>query len=226
MIRLIRLPLFATLLIFSASPLLAQNQCSIVNQSVDPCPDCEPVDPPPQQPCPPCFSDQKPLAPHSNENNGGKTSDGRTILHVYIGPTYQTDAGGNYAPGQYNPAILSAVRTAVNMWNNATESNGSHIPYFIDVLTPQSGDAPANVDFVINKEDPANMVYPTADINLTIYPHNLRIAAGIETKAEAVIAAFIAHEIGHRIGLSEAAGCGQVDMSIMQGVDLPPFSAR
>ncbi len=157
--------------------------------------------------CPDCYYDQSPLGGH------GAAADGRRILNVYIDPSW------NDTSGTPNGIISTAVSSASLKWNNAVDntSNPGHSYKTNYYFQPNQSDHP---DFVIVKG--AITDSQIAHIDLGSYPHTITIRADMVNKLSLNdIAAFIAHEFGHRIGVSEAtnsSNCGSSD-SIMRGHD-------
>lgn len=158
--------------------------------------------------CPDCYYDQTPLG-----GGHGTAADGRRILNVYIDPSWNDTSG---AP---NSVLSTAVSSASLKWNNAVDnvSNPGHSYKTNYYFQPTQSDHP---DFVIVKgaiTDPN-----IAHIDLGSYPHTITIRADLIGKLSLDdIAAAIAHEFGHRIGVSEAtntSNCGSSD-SIMRGHD-------
>lgn len=138
------------------------------------------------------------------------------------GPASQSDNRrqviiANDVPGANNNKVTDGITGAAQKWNNARDTtsnppNSYTTPYFFEsgsfeqadlrvVAGPNSG--------------------PPAVIDLEHYPHQIKIRSDVLTNLSAAdLAAMIAHELGHRIGLAnwdEEPNCPGVGATIMNG---------
>ena len=148
------------------------------------------------QTCPECYSNRGHLTGH------GTTADGRTRANIYI----ETPQGtSEYA------MLNGAVGGASNDWNTATDGSGNHINYqFEQVYNP------TDADFIVTIGNPAG---GCAQIDTTVFPHVITVSALALQQSTGDLEAVFEHELGHRLGLAEAANtaaCGS-STTIMRG---------
>lgn len=153
--------------------------------------------------CPPCFRDQAVLQGHGPVSS----SDNRRKLII-----------ANDVPGVNNSKVTSGIDGAAQKWNDARDTtsnppNSYTTPYFF-----QSGSY-EQADFRVVATAAASG--PPAHIVLETYPHEIRIRSDVINNLSAAdLAAMIAHEVGHRIGLAnwnEEPSCPNVGATIMNG---------
>jgi hypothetical protein len=159
--------------------------------------------------CPPCYRDQAVLQGHGPVS----ATDNRRRIIV-----------ANDVPGAVNNKVTDGINGAAQKWNNARDThsnppNSYTTPYFVE-----SGSF-AQADFRVVS---APNTGPPARINLESYPHEIQIRSDVLANLSAAdLAAMIAHEIGHRIGLAnsnEEPNCPNVGATIMNGSN--PFNGH
>ena len=152
--------------------------------------------------CPPCYKDQAVLQGHGPAS---ATDNRRKIIIA------------SDVPGVNQSKVIAAINGAADKWNNArdTESNPPNsytTPYFFTSGTYEEADF--RVVATGNSGDPAF-------IDLEHYPHEIKIRSDVLTNLSAAdLAAMIAHELGHRIGLAnwnQERSCADVGATIMNG---------
>ena len=150
---------------------------------------------------------------------GSGTVNGRTRVNVFIASTWNVDSNGQSQSGT-NANIWNAVvgyhdqnvnlNGATEMWNNAT-SGSNHINYQLE--TNQSFFS--GTDIVITRGTPTG---GCADAQFDPSSGNwvITLADSLKSLPHDSLAAVIAHEIGHALGLvnEEASSCST---SIMNG---------
>ena len=152
--------------------------------------------------CPPCYRDQAVLQGH--------------------GPVSSTDLRrrliiANDVPGTQNSKVTSAINGAAQKWNDARDTTSNPPNSYTTPFHFESGSY-EQADFKIvaggTTGDPAF-------INLETYPHEIRIRSDVlQNLSAADLAAMIAHEVGHRIGLAnwdQEPNCPGVGATIMNG---------
>ncbi len=153
--------------------------------------------------CPPCYRDQAVLQGHGSVSS----TDNRRKLII-----------ANDVPGTNNSKVTSGIDGAAQKWNDARDTtsdppNSYTTPYFF-----QSGSY-EDADFRVVATSSTSG--PPAVIVLDTYPHEIRIRSDVLANLSATdLAAMIAHEVGHRIGLAnwnEEPSCPNVGATIMNG---------
>jgi len=172
--------------------------CIVAIESLSNCPHCD-VSIPPQE--------------------GSGQVNGRTRINVYIHSSWNINENGQSISGT-NSNIWNAVvgyhdqnvnlNGATEMWNNAT-SGANHINYFLE---PNQSTF-SNTDVVIKRGEPgggcADATYNPSSGNWVI-----TLADGLKNLPHEWIAAIIAHELGHVLGLINHTDT-QCTTSIMSG---------
>ena len=133
--------------------------------------------------CPQCYRFQEPLA-------GQGLHQGRLVLNV----------SNNFTFDDATPDVKidHAIAGGMNKWNTTNDTTGKPSAYFFQATPP--GGQP---DFVFVKEN--DMSKPIARIDLTNYPHKIYLRSDAHAGMDVdCIAALVAHELGHRIGLANA----------------------
>ena len=152
--------------------------------------------------CPPCYRDQAVLQGH--------------------GPVSQTDNRrrliiANDVPGANNNKVTEGIKGAAAKWNNARDTHSNPPNSYTTPYHFESGSF-EQADFRIVAKP--NVGAP-AEIDLATYPHQIRIQSDVLINLSAAdLAAMIAHEVGHRIGLenwNEEPNCPGVGATIMNG---------
>ncbi len=152
------------------------------------------------QTCPECYYDRS----RPSGNGAGVTPDGRTRLQIHVDTTGMSSS--------QQSAARSGVDESARMWNT-TSSNNQVITYSLF----QNDLNVNNSTFVVRIGTPGGA--GCAEIDTTVLPHVITVSATLLGRPQADIAAAIAHEIGHRLGLAEArqgGTCGN-SSSIMRG---------
>jgi hypothetical protein len=153
--------------------------------------------------CPPCYRDQAILRGHGPVF---PPSDTRRMLIIT-----------NDVPGNNQSKVTSAINGGALKWNDARDTtsnapNSYTTPYFF------TAGGFAQADFRVVSTGTSG---PPASIDLDHYPHEIRIRSDVLNSLSAVdLAAMIAHELGHRIGLAnwdQEASCPNVGSTIMNG---------
>ena len=152
--------------------------------------------------CPPCYIDQAVLQGHGPAS----ATDNRRKLII-----------ANDVPGVNQSKVIAAIKGASDKWNDARDTvshppNSYTTPYFFTSGTYEEA------DFRIvaggSTGDPAF-------IDLEHYPHQIIIRSDVLNNLSAAdLAAMIAHEVGHRIGLAnwdQEPNCAGVGATIMNG---------
>lgn len=154
--------------------------------------------------CPDCYKDQTPLtAAH------GLSADGRVKIVVGImvgsvGDSWANPPGTNIP----DPRLAAAAGQGMTMWNNATDSQGQKTNYYFSTI---SGTQPVtNVDIVIVKRPMENEEgEPNAEGEMETgggRPFKLFVREDVIGRMnDTNLAGFVAHELGHRIGLANTA---------------------
>lgn len=149
----------------------------------------------------------------------GSGPNGKILAQIYIDGSWNVDANGNAISGT-NSNIWNAVvgyhdsnvnmNGATEMWNNAT-SNGNQINYNFQVNQSFF----SHTDIYILRGNP---VQGCADIgfNLETGAWEMHLADSIKNLPHEWIAALIAHELGHALGLYNAVNDDCIN-TIMQG---------
>lgn len=159
--------------------------------------------------CPPCYKNQTLL----NGRGPASATDPRRKLNI-----------ANDIPASVSPSNNAKTGTAINigsgMWNAArdTTSNPPNVyttNYFFEQGSYESA------DFIVGST--ANLSAPTASIDMSVHPHRITIRADVLNLLTAdELGIVIAHEVGHRIGLSnleDDPSCVSSPNSIMNGHD-------
>lgn len=170
--------------------------------------------------CPDCYRDQQPLDPAR-----GYSADGRVKIVVGIAVGNSADSWAN-PPGTStpDPRLAAAAGQGMTMWNNATDSQGQKTNYYFDTV---SGTQPVNnVDIVIVKRPFLNEEgQPNVEGEMETgggRPFKLFIREDVIGRInDTNLAGFVAHELGHRIGLADTRCAG----TLMQSLQ-PPQTAR
>jgi hypothetical protein len=153
--------------------------------------------------CPPCYRDQAVLQGHGPVSS----TDNRRKLVI-----------ANDVPGINNSKVTSGINGAAQKWNDARDTNSNPpnsytTPYFF-----QSGSY-EQADFRVVAN--AATSGPPAYIDLNTYPHEINIRSDVINNLSAAdLAAMIAHEVGHRIGLAnwdQEPSCPNIGATIMNG---------
>lgn len=164
--------------------------------------------------CPPCNVSQPVL------EGSGTASDNRILLQLYIDSSWNIDANGNSISGT-NSNIWNAIvgyhdsnvnmNGATEMWNNA-QSGSNQIPYHFDVNQSFF----SHSDVVIRRGTPAggcaHMQY-----NSFTQTYEMILADSVKNLSHEALAALIAHELGHALGLMNNEGGTECETSIMNG---------
>lgn len=153
--------------------------------------------------CPPCFRDQAVLQGHGPASS----TDSRRKLIV-----------ANDVPGVNNSKVTAGINSAAQKWNDARDTtsnppNSYTTPYFF------TSGSYEEADFRVVATGGTSG--PPANIDLEHYPHQIQIRSDVITNLSAAdLAAMIAHELGHRIGLANwnhEPSCPNVGGTIMNG---------
>jgi hypothetical protein len=152
-------------------------------------------------------------------DGSGSAPDNRTLAQIYIEHSWDIDSNGNSISGT-NSEIWNAVvgyhdpnvnlTGATELWNNAT-SGTNHAPYYFQVNQSFF----SHTDIYISRVD--NPSGGCADIAWNPSGHywQMRLATALKNLPHEWIAAVIAHELGHALGLTNV-GTDCVD-TIMDG---------
>lgn len=127
---------------------------------------------------PQCFSNYTPPAGHGFKNDDPNQGP-RRILNVWVDPAL-------------NSNVHAAVTTATDRWNLATNSAGTVVPYYFQVVPNQ---ADADVRVVAGTS-----AHGCASYNLST--REMRIDTGLADNSSTSIADVVAHELGHPLGLN------------------------
>jgi hypothetical protein len=134
--------------------------------------------------CPPCYRDQAVLQGHGPAS---VTDDRRKLIIA------------NDVPGNNQSTVTDGINGAAQKWNDARDTtsnppNSYTTPYF---FTSGSFE---QADFRVVATGSSG---PAAHIDLEHYPHEIRIRSDVLNNLSGTdLAAMIAHEVGHRIGLA------------------------
>jgi hypothetical protein len=141
--------------------------------------------------CPPCFHN---MAPFEVVDPSDITPDGRMLLRV---------AANTFA---MNTDEASKVSTGIEMaavaWGSST-STGDRIPYKFESESNQN-----QADFVVQFGVPNG---GCAEIDVTVFPHIIKLSTAMLGKPLDDVAKVIAHELGHRIGLQDTCAGGSAE---------------
>jgi len=126
-------------------------------------------------------------------------------LNIYIDSSW--DSGGLPRVN-----ISQGVVLAREEWNTATDSSGNRTHYSFEQTSEQ-----ASADFIIRRGTPTSG--RCAEINQAVHPHTITLSSDYDNMEADNVAAVIAHELGHRVGLSNMGsdGCPFSNSSIMNG---------
>jgi hypothetical protein len=152
-------------------------------------------------------------------SGSGSGPNGTTLVQIYITSSWNIDANGNSIAGT-NSNIWNAVvgyhdanvnmNGATEMWNNAT-SNGNHINHYFQV----NQSIFSHTDIFIFRGNPeggcADIKFDSAN-GVWV----MRVSDAVKNLSHDWIAAIIAHEIGHALGLTNSENEDCIN-SIMQG---------
>lgn len=127
---------------------------------------------------PQCFSNYTPPVGHGFKNDDPNQGP-RTILNVWVDPAL-------------NNNVHAAVTTATERWNAATNSAGTVVPYYFNVVV---NEANADVRVVAGTS-----THGCSNYNLST--REMRIDTGLADNSAASIADVVAHELGHPLGLN------------------------
>lgn len=159
--------------------------------------------------CPPCYKNQPPL----NGHGPASATDPRRRLNI-----------ANDIPASVNPTNSAKTSAAINvgagMWNDARDTTSNPPNVYTTSYYFEQGNY-ESADFIIGST--ANLSTPTAFIDMSVYPHRITIRADVlELLTADELGVVIAHELGHRIGLSnleDDQSCVSSPNSIMNGHD-------
>ena len=145
------------------------------------------------QNCPPCYYDEVPLSGHGAAPDGS----GRRII------TLKVDTSSWGSPPPQN--IVDGTQHAADLWNNVQTC------YYVSVVT--SG----TPDYLIASSTAPNG--GCADDAIYSYPYKIELLNSLQRTnySSTLIGNLIAHEIGHGIGLDNAANGCLDGASIMEG---------
>lgn len=160
--------------------------------------------------CPGCFKDQEPfpgrygaagnLPPEAGCNCPG---DPRRVVKIAISGSWDIDQNGNSTPGHTNVTIWNAFNhnpcagcpvSATQLWNNARDGQNASQVYF-------QLDQGNNPDIIIKLGTP---VSGCASTDITKKPYVMTLPPEARFWSPEQIAALVAHELGHTIGLGHA----------------------
>ena len=163
--------------------------------------------------CPPCDVSQP------NLGGSGTASDSRILLQLYIDSSWNIDASGNSISGT-NSNIWNAIvgyhdsnvslNGATEMWNNAS-SGSNQIAYHFDVNQSFF----SHSDVVIRRGTPEGGC-AAVQYNASTDTWEMILSDGLKNLSHEWIAAIIAHELGHTLGLWEGQSSDCV-ATIMNG---------
>jgi hypothetical protein len=115
---------------------------------------------------------------------------GRRVIFLQIDSSWGT---------QTDPRIWNQTLAAINDWNNATDDSGNHTGYYFQLSQTTS-----TPDYVIRQHE-----MPSSNVCGETTPgsgvHTMSLPGGILNLSDAEIRGRIGHEIGHPLGLSNAA---------------------
>ena len=166
--------------------------------------------------CPPCDLSQVSMV------GSGTAPNNRTLAQIYITSSWNIDSNGNSISGT-NSNIWNATcagspgegcssatgPSAASMWNN-TQSGGNSAPYYFQV----NQSIFSHTDVYIQRGSPEGGC-ASIGYNPDTGAWMMTLSDSLKNLSQEWVAAIIAHELGHALGLVEAEGdC--VD-SIMQG---------
>ena len=145
------------------------------------------------------------------------------------GPASATDPRrkvyiANDIPASVSPTnsakTATAINTASGMWNDARDTTSNPPNIYTTSYFFQQGSYEL-ADFIVGST--ANLSTAAAHIDMSVHPHRITIRSDVLNLLTAdELAAVIAHEVGHRIGLAnlaDDASCVYSPHSIMNGHD-------
>ena len=158
--------------------------------------------------CPPCDLSQVSM------QGAGSGPDSRTLANLYIDSSWNVDSNGNGISGT-NSNIWNAVcagsegsgcstatgPSAISIWN-AASSGSNRIPYYFQLNQSFSSHTDVYIERVQNAEGGC------ADIQWDdVYGNwKMRLSDAVKNLPQEWVAAIIAHELGHALGLVNAEG--------------------
>ncbi|HEX8128142.1 MAG TPA: hypothetical protein VF527_03505 [Pyrinomonadaceae bacterium] len=149
--------------------------------------------------CPKCYNNQTPLAGGHGTDVADDGSP-RRVLNIFIENDSRSPDNWNSGTG-LDSRIVSVTQTAANRWNTAID-DVSHpterytTNYFFEIKADRY-----QADFILAK----SFSGACASIDTSSYPHVIRVRADlIDSLTTSQLAALVAHELGHRIGLANA----------------------
>ncbi|MFY9555057.1 MAG: hypothetical protein WAV20_25515 [Blastocatellia bacterium] len=164
--------------------------------------------------CPECYSNFDPATQQIGQIGGPPAPDGsgRRVLKIRIDGSWNVDDSGNAQAGT-NGRIWNATNNqrcggcslpgAGEMWNNAV--NGpNHTGYYFDL--DQGASSP---DYVIKRETPSDPS-ACAEVSKAGPPYIIKLPPTTTSFSDAEIIGRIAHEMGHRIGMTNDDSCTSI----------------
>jgi len=144
----------------------------------------------------------------------------RVLVGVLVGPSSESWAN---PPGTTtaDPLLAAAAGRGMSMWNAATDASGNRTNYYFDTISGTQ--PPSSVDIIIvkgPKRDATGVESPVAQMETGGgRPYKLIVREDMLTKmSPSDLGGLFAHELGHRIGLSNKNCAG----TIMQRADEQP----
>jgi hypothetical protein len=158
--------------------------------------------------CPNCFKNVKPIPAHHGTVNG------RTRVNVQVA----TSGAGAFSPAAAN-TIVTGANGANSDWNDQTTTGapgGDQNPYFLET-NQNAAQGDVDIRIVMGTPSPGFVAEArgTESMGLIGKPWTITLPASAANLPPQILRAWIAHEIGHALGLAHPASFNECGHTIM-----------